>query len=303
MVGMNQTAYRGRFAPTPSGPLHFGSLVAAAGSYLEARSHGGEWRVRIDDLDPPRVAPGATDSILRCLEALGFEWDGPVLYQSRRLPAYHAALHRLVQLGVVYPCACTRREIADSAIPGARGSVYSGTCRDAFPPGRRARALRLNVRGMQVEFDDRLLGRLYRDLERETGDFILYRPDRVYAFHLASAVDDGEQGMTDIVRGADLLESSARQVQLLRLLGLPVPRYAHLPVAVDQMGQKLSKQTKAAPIDPTRPLAALRAVWCFLNQALPDDLGAATVAEFWGYATNHWDLRGVGPRLQARAPD
>jgi glutamyl-Q tRNA(Asp) synthetase len=304
MAGMDQTAYRGRFAPTPSGPLHFGSLVAAAGSYLEAKSRGGEWRVRVDDLDPPRVAPGATDSILHCLEAFGFEWDGPVLYQSRRLPAYHAALHRLGLLGVVYPCACTRREIADSAIPGAGNPLYPGTCRNGFPPSRSARALRLNVRGMQIELDDRVLGRQHRNLERETGDFILYRADRVYAFHLASAVDDGEQGMTDVVRGADLLESSLRQAQLLRLLELPVPRYLHLPVAVDQRGEKLSKQAKAAPIDPGRPLAALKAVWRFLNQALPDDLdAAATVAEFWRYAIKRWDLARVGPRLQARAPD
>jgi glutamyl-Q tRNA(Asp) synthetase len=303
MASTDQTTYRGRFAPTPSGPLHFGSLVAAAGSYLEAKSRGGEWRVRIDDLDPPRVAPGAIDSILRCLEALGFEWDGPVLYQSRRLPAYHAALHRLGRLGLVYPCACRRKEIADAAIPGAEDPVYPGTCRDALPPGRPARALRLSVRGMRVELEDRLLGRQYRDLAREAGDFIVYRADRVYAFHLASAVDDGEQGMTDVVRGSDLLESSVRQAQLLRLLALPVPRYLHLPVAVDQRGEKLSKQTKAAPVDPTRPLAVLQAVWRFLNQELPDDLGGATVAEFWRYAVNRWDLQRVGPRQQARAPD
>jgi glutamyl-Q tRNA(Asp) synthetase len=297
------TTYRGRFAPTPSGPLHFGSLVAATGSYLEAKSHRGEWRVRIDDLDPPRVALGATDSILRCLEALGFEWDGPVLYQSRRLPAYHAALHRLSRLALVYPCACTRKEIADSANSSCEQPVYPGTCRDVLRPGRAARALRLNVCGMRIALEDRLLGRQYRDLEREAGDFILYRADRVYAFHLASAVDDGEQGMTDVVRGADLLESSVRQAQLMRLLALPVPRYVHLPVAVDRMGEKLSKQTKAAPVDPTRPLSVLQAVWRFLNQALPDDLGGATIQEFWRYAIDRWDLRCVGPRLQARAPD
>lgn len=302
MTGVDQTTYRGRFAPTPSGPLHFGSLVAAAGSYLEARSRRGEWRLRIDDLDPPRVAPGATESILRCLEALGFEWDGPVLYQSKRLPAYHASLHRLRRIGVVYPCACTRKEIADSAIPGVEGPVYPGTCRNALPPGQPARALRLSVQGMHVEFDDPVLGRQHRDLEREAGDFIVYRADGVYAFHLASAVDDGEQGMTDVVRGADLLESSLRQAQLLGLLALPIPRYVHLPVAIDQSGEKLSKQTRAAPLDPTRPFAVLQAVWRFLNQATRDDLDGATVPEFWRYAISRWDLRRVGPRLQARAP-
>ena len=299
---MNQAPYRGRFAPTPSGPLHFGSLVAATGSYLEARSHGGEWRLRIDDLDPPRVAPGAVASILRCLEALGFEWDGPVLYQSRRLPAYHAALHQLRLLGAVYPCACSRKEIAQSALPGDEASIYPGLCRGGLPPGRPARALRLRVQGMRVEFDDRLLGWQRRDLERDPGDFIVYRADGVYAFHLASAVDDGEQGMTDVVRGADLLESSARQLRLMRLLALPAPRYVHLPVATDRSGEKLSKQTKAAPVDLTRPLDVLQAVLRFLNQPMPAELESATLQEFWRQATLGWDLQRVGARLRAPAP-
>jgi glutamyl-Q tRNA(Asp) synthetase len=302
VTGVDRTDYRGRFAPTPSGPLHFGSLVAATGSYLEARSRRGEWYLRIDDLDPPRVAPGATESILRCLEALGFEWDGPVLYQSKRAAAYHAALHRLRQLGLVYPCACTRREITDSAVPGVKGPVYPGTCRHSLPPGRPARALRVRVQGMHIAFNDSSLGPQHHDLEREVGDFIVYRTDGVYAFHLASAVDDGEYRVTDVVRGADLLESSVRQIHLLRLLALPVPRYVHLPVAVDQRGEKLSKQTKAAPVDPTHPLAVLQAVLRFLNQAVPDDLGGAGIPELWRYAINHWDLQRVGPRLQARAP-
>ena len=301
-MAVDQNIYRGRFAPTPSGPLHFGSLVAATGSYLEARARCGEWRLRIDDLDPPRVAPGATESILRCLEALGFEWDGAVIYQSKRLAAYHAALHRLRQLGVMYPCACSRSEIADSPTPGVEGPIYPGTCRSSLPPGRAARALRVRVQGMHIDFDDLLLGPQHRDLEREVGDFILYRADGVYAFHLASAVDDGECGVTDVVRGADLLESSARQIQLLRFLALPVPRYAHLPVAVDQHGEKLSKQTKAAPADPTRPLVILEAVLRFLNQPVPDDLCGAAVPELWRYAIDRWDLQRVGRRLHARAP-
>jgi glutamyl-Q tRNA(Asp) synthetase len=299
---MNQAPYRGRFAPTPSGPLHFGSLVAATGSYLEAKSRGGQWRLRIDDLDPPRVAPGAVASILRCLEALGFEWDGPVLYQSRRLPAYHAALHRLRLLGAVYPCACSRKEIAESALPGIEGPIYPGVCRGGLPPGRPARALRLSVQGMRVEFDDRLLGWQRRNLEREPGDFIVYRADGVYAFHLASAVDDGEQGMTDVVRGADLLESSARQLQLMRLLTLPIPRYLHLPVAIDPSGKKLSKQTKAAAIDPARALDVLHGVFRFLNQAIPAGFESATLPELWRHAITHWDLQRVGARLQAPAP-
>jgi glutamyl-Q tRNA(Asp) synthetase len=300
---MHEATYRGRFAPTPSGPLHFGSLVAATGSYLEAKSRGGEWRLRIDDLDPPRVVPGAVASILHCLEALGFEWDGPVLHQSRRLPAYHAAFHQLRQLGAVYPCACSRREIAKSALPGVAGPIYPGFCRGGLPAGRPARAVRLCVQGMRVEFDDRLLGWQRHDLERESGDFIVYRADGVYAFHLAAAVDDGEQGISDVVRGTDLLESSARQLQLMRLLALPVPRYVHLPVAIDGNGEKLSKQAKAAPVNPMRPLDVLQAVLRFLNQAIPAGLESATLAEFWRHAILHWDLRRVGARLQAPAPD
>jgi glutamyl-Q tRNA(Asp) synthetase len=300
-MGADQIIYRGRFAPTPSGPLHFGSLVAATGSYLEARSQRGEWRLRIDDLDPPRVAPGAIESILRCLDALGFEWDGPVLYQSRRLGAYHAALHRLCHLGAVYPCACSRREIADSAMPGVEDPVYPGTCRTALPAGRPARALRVCVQGVRVGYDDRLLGPQRRDLEYEVGDFVVYRADGVFAFHLASAVDDGEYGMTDVVRGADLLQSSARQIHLLRLLGLPLPRYVHLPVALDQHGKKLSKQTSASPIDTTRPLVVLEAVLRFLNQTVPDDLTGATVPELWRYAIARWDLQRVGPHMRGSA--
>jgi len=290
--------YRGRFAPTPSGPLHFGSIVAAAGSYLEARTHGGEWHLRIDDLDPPRVAPGAADSILRCLEQLGFEWDGPVIYQSQRAPAYHAALHALRQRGVLYPCVCTRKEIADGARTGVEGPIYSGSCRGGMPAGRHARALRLRTAGVQVQFDDRVLGLQVRDLEREAGDFVLYRADGVFAFHLASAVDDGELGMTDIVRGADLLESSARQIHVLALLHLPVPRYAHLPVAVNAWGEKLSKQTFAEPVNPSDPCTVLLRAFRFLGHAPPDQLSRAGQLEVWRWAIVNWRLERV-PRVAA----
>jgi glutamyl-Q tRNA(Asp) synthetase len=300
---MTRAAYRGRFAPTPSGPLHFGSLVAATGSYLEAKSRGGEWLLRIDDLDPPRIEPSATRSIMHCLEALGFEWDGPVLYQSTRGAAYHAALHRLRWLGVIYPCACSRKEIAESALAGVEGPIYPGTCRGGIPDGRAARALRLDTRGAVVAFDDGLLGPQRRDLEREAGDFVVYRSDGVYGFHLASAVDDGELGITDVVRGVDLLESSARQIHVLRVLGLPTPRYIHLPIAVDANGEKLSKQTHAAAVEAARPLVALKAVWEFLNQGSATDLTDVTLRDFWRYAIANWDLRRVGCRREAPAPD
>ena len=288
--------YRGRFAPTPSGPLHFGSLIAAMGSFLEARTHGGEWHLRIDDLDPPRVVPGAADAIIRCLEQLGFEWDGPIVYQSRRAPAYHAALHQLRQRGFVYPCACSRREIAEHAMMGVEGPIYPGTCRRGMPPGREARALRLLTVGVRVEFDDAVLGHQSRDLEHEAGDFVLYRADQVFSFHLASAVDDSELGMTDIVRGADLLESSARQTYVLQLLGLPVPRYAHLPVVVNAQGEKLSKQTHAEPIDARNPGPVLVRALRFLGQPPPGDLCGENVRVLWDCATSAWRLERVPKR-------
>ncbi|MSQ58316.1 MAG: tRNA glutamyl-Q(34) synthetase GluQRS, partial [Betaproteobacteria bacterium] len=218
--------YRGRFAPTPSGPLHFGSLVAATGSYLEAKRHAGEWWLRIDDIDPPRVQPGAADAILHCLERYGFQWDGPVIHQSRRRAAYHAALHRLRQLGLVYACACTRKEIARIARSSAEGPIYPGTCRTGC--AARGRALRLDTRGPAIEFLDELQGPQRRDIEHDLGDFVLYRGGAVYSFQLAAAVDDGDYAMTHIVRGADLLESSARQIYLQKLLGYAMPSYMHL---------------------------------------------------------------------------
>jgi glutamyl-Q tRNA(Asp) synthetase len=287
------TRYRGRFAPSPTGPLHFGSLVAAVGSYLEARTRGGEWLVRMEDLDPPRVIAGASDAILRALEACGMRWDGDIMYQSRRSDAYQRALQRLREKGRVYPCACSRREIADSAVAGVEGPVYPGTCRPGLPPGRSARALRIDTRGAVIAFDDALQGRITHDLETDFGDFILFRADDVYAYQLAVVVDDAEQGVTDVVRGADLLGSTPRQIYLQQLLGLPRPRYAHLPVAVNAAGEKLSKQTHAAPLDAANPLPALAAALAFLGQRPPRELARATTEELWDWALKNWKLERV----------
>jgi glutamyl-Q tRNA(Asp) synthetase len=292
------TRYRGRFAPSPTGPLHFGSLVAAVGSFLEARTCGGDWLVRMEDLDPPRVVPGAADDILRALRACGLEWDGAVVRQSERSDAYHAALHRLRQAGRVYPCVCSRREIADSALAGVDGPVYPGTCRAGVAAGKAARALRLSTREAAVEFIDAVQGRVAHDLEREFGDFVLYRADEVYAYQLAVVVDDAEQGITDVVRGADLLGSTPRQIFVQELLGLPRPRYAHLPVAVNAAGEKLSKQTFAAPLDASRPLPALSAALDFLGQHPPAELARGTLKEFWDWALKNWSLARV-PRARS----
>ncbi len=256
--------YTGRFAPSPTGPLHFGSLVAALASWLDARAAGGRWLLRVEDLDRPRAAPGASERILRALQGLGLEWDGPVVHQSRRLELYRRALDRLAAHS--YPCGCTRKEMADSAlaIDGAR--IYPGTCRHGLAPGKLERATRLRTDSLPIRFVDRLLGPLEQALEREVGDFLLYRADGQFAYQLAVVVDDAEQGVTDVVRGADLLDSTARQIFLQRLLGLPTPRYLHVPAVVNAAGEKLSKQTGAQPLDLSQPARELRRALRFLGQ-------------------------------------
>jgi glutamyl-Q tRNA(Asp) synthetase len=258
--------YVGRFAPSPTGPLHFGSLVAALASYLEARAAGGRWHVRLDDLDQPRTQPGAAHEILRALELLGFEWDGPVLAQSARLERYRAVLDELTRRGFAYPCSCTRKELEDSAlaIDGAR--IYPGTCRHGLAPGKTARALRLRTHSAPVGFADAIQGWIEQRVEQEVGDFVLRRADGIIAYQLAIVVDDMDQGVTDVVRGADLLDSTARQVHLQRLLGARTPRYAHVPVALSASGEKLSKQTGARPLDLSDPKAELARARRFLGQ-------------------------------------
>ena len=303
------TSYRGRFAPSPTGPLHFGSLIAAVASYLDARSRGGEWRVRIEDLDPPRVVRGAAGDILRTLEACGMRWDGTVVRQSTRADAYHAALHRLRARGVIYPCACSRREIADSALADIEGPVYPGTCRSGVAAGRAARALRLDTRGARVVFDDAVQGQVQQNLETEIGDFVLYRAEGVFAYQLAVVVDDAAQGITDVVRGADLLASTPRQIYLQRLLGFPTPRYGHVAVAVNAQGEKLSKQTHAPAIDAAAPLPALLAALRFLGQEPPralSDLCEArsdtALSSLWQWAIANWRIERV-PRRRAVTGD
>jgi len=254
----------------------------------------------MEDLDPPRVAAGAAADILHTLEACGLEWDGPVAYQSVRGAAYHCALHRLRGLGRVYPCTCSRREVADSAIAGAEGPVYPGTCRGGIATRKAARALRLDTRGAACAFEDALQGRIECRLEDESGDFVLYRADGVFAYQLAVAVDDAEQGITDVVRGADLLASTPRQIYIQELLGLPRPRYAHLPVAVDARGEKLSKQTQVQPLDAARPVPALIAALDFLGQSPPRDL--ASLEELWAWAIPNWKLGRVPRVATAPAP-
>lgn len=290
-----QPTYCGRFAPSPTGPLHFGSLVAAMGSYLDALAQAGQWLVRMEDLDTHRCLPGAADAILSALDVHGFEWQGPVMYQSRRRPAYEAALEQLREAGLVFPCACTRREVADSitsllggAMVSAGGEMrYPGTCRNGLPPGRVGRAWRLRVADQALAYVDRLQGRQVQNLEKDIGDFVLLRADGLFAYQLAVVVDDAEQGITDIVRGADLLDSTPRQIYLQTCLNLATPAYLHLPVAANAAGEKLSKQTRARALGLDHPLHNLRQAHAFLGQEAPPEFSC--VAEFWAWAIAHWD--------------
>jgi glutamyl-Q tRNA(Asp) synthetase len=290
--------YRGRFAPSPTGPLHFGSLVAAVASFLQARTREGPWFVRMEDLDPPREVAGAADDILRTLEAFQLCWDGAVMYQSRRAPAYAAGLDALRHLGAVYGCACTRKEIADSSVQGIEGPVYPGTCRARGVHDTGTRALRVTTQNTIVEFEDAWQGPIRRVLDRDYGDFVVKRADGLIAYQLAVVIDDAGQGITEVVRGADLLESTPRQIHLQRLLDLPTPRYAHLPVATNAHGEKLSKQTLAAPVEKINPVPTLVRALDFLGQSPAPELRDADLASLWRWALHHWDPTAV-PRTRA----
>jgi glutamyl-Q tRNA(Asp) synthetase len=300
---MNAGLYVGRFAPSPTGPLHFGSLVAALGSFLDAQSHGGRWLLRMEDIDEPRCSAAAADDIQRALETLGFAWDGPVMAQSCRKARYREALDLLRANAMVYPCACTRKELADSALAVDGAALYPGTCKTGLPLGKAARAWRLAVAEEEVAFEDAVQGPVNQQLAREVGDFVLLRADGYFAYQLAVVVDDADQGVSDVVRGADLLDSTPRQIFLQRQLSFPTPFYAHLPVVTDVLGEKLSKQTGAPAIDVRRPSAALAAALHFLGQRPPAELETVPVAEVWSWALEHWSLAAVPRRrlVQLRA--
>ena len=281
--------YVGRFAPSPTGPLHFGSLVAALASWLDCRSAGGRWLLRMEDLDRPRVIPGAADAILRQLEAFGLVWDGPVVCQSARLDLYRDALQKLKTQS--YPCACTRKELEDSALAIDGSRIYPGTCRGGIAPGKSARAVRIRTDAMTIRFSDRVQGEIAQSVEAEVGDFVLLRADGIFAYQLAVVVDDAAQGVTDVVRGADLLDSTARQIHLQRRLGVPTPHYLHAPVATNGAGEKLSKQTRAADAGPDDIPGALE----FLGMNAPVDLDPRELLE---WAANHWEPGRI-PRVRA----
>jgi len=292
--------YRGRFAPSPTGALHFGSLIAAVASFSAPRAQGAKCLVRIEDLDRPREVPGAARGILRTLVAFGLRWDSEPLYQRRRVPVYDRALQRIMDQGLAYPCACSRSEIARAGRRGYEGAIYPGTCREGLPPGRLPRAIRLRTDPGEVGFTDRIQGAQSQDVAAAVGDFVLRRAEGVPAYQLAVVVDDARQGITQVVRGADLLGSTPRQILLQRVLGLPTPAYAHVPLALGPDGRKLSKSTASAPVDPADPLPALRRAWAWLGQ--PPVPAAASVADFWDHAIRQWRIERVPP-IQAACVD
>ncbi len=296
---MSPTDYIGRYAPSPTGPLHFGSLVAAVASFLDARAHQGRWLIRMEDLDKPREMPGAADDILRILEAYGFEWDGEIIYQSQRHEAYQATLEQLIAADKVYRCNCSRREVADIAHAGIEGPVYPGLCRNGLSRERDTIAWRLKTDAAHLIFHDRIQGDFDHCMQRDIGDFVLKRADGQFAYQLAVVVDDAEQNISHVVRGADLLNSTSRQILLQYCLQLPSPVYAHIPLATNAAGDKLSKQTRAEALSIENAADSLTQALAFLGLNPPDDLAEFPLAEIWLWAAEHWQLEKVPARLQS----
>lgn len=294
--------YTGRFAPSPTGLLHIGSLLTAAASYADARSNGGKWLVRMEDLDPPREMPGAASHILHTLEAFGFEWDGEVAYQSRRYALYEETLYRLQTAGLVYPCHCSRKDWQAGARRGADGFVYNGRCRHPgqrpAPQGKQP-AWRIRVPDRVIGFSDGIVGGYAQNLAGDIGDFVLLRADGYWAYQLAVVADDAEQSVTHIVRGQDLLVSTPRQIYLQQCLGVPTPQYAHLPLLTNAQGQKWSKQTLAPALDLNRREQLLRQVFRYLK--LPEAPETDRPAELLDWAVAHWDM-GKVPKHAITAP-
>lgn len=308
----------GRFAPSPTGPLHFGSLIAAVASYCDAKSQNGLWLVRMEDLDQPRTQAGAAELILQQLKSFGLHWDGEVVYQSQRSDLYAKALQQLTglpatnthmagtQQSIIYPCTCTRKEIADSStLQGIEGVVYPNICRTQPIKANANPAFRIKTDGVNIAFDDVIQGNVQQHLQQDIGDFILKRADGLFAYQLAVVVDDAAQGITHVVRGADLLHSTPRQIYLQQLLGLQTPHYAHLPLALNTQGEKLSKQTLAAPLNietaSLQLVAALQFLGQFLGKNPPDNLGNLSCAAILEWAVLHWNLSAV-PKHVAQIP-
>lgn len=289
--------YRGRFAPSPTGPLHKGSLVAAIASYLEAKKNQGQWLIRMEDVDESRNIKGAADEILRSLEAYGFEWDEEVIYQTRRKQAYAEALQQLKELELVYPCTCSRKDLKILADHGQlqhsmMGYIYPGTCiNKTFETlSSESYSTRIKTTASTVTFQDSLQGNYTQQLNIDSGDFIIQRRDGLFAYQLAVVVDDAFQNITHVVRGIDLINSTPRQIYLQQCLNLPPLKYTHLPVIVNSLGEKLSKQTGAEGIGPTANIPLILECLEFLGQNPPNELKTENLTTVWEWARTHWDI-------------
>jgi glutamyl-Q tRNA(Asp) synthetase len=283
---VNDSGYTGRFAPSPTGPLHFGSLISALASYLDARAHGGRWLVRIEDIDPLREEPGAAGAILDCLRAHGLHWDDAVMYQSERLAIYRDAALRLIDERRAFFCTCSRSQLAGH-------NVYPGHCRNQFVAPSQAHAIRLHVPALAIEFDDAIQGHYSEWLDRAVGDFVIYRKEQLPAYQLAVVIDDAAQGVTHVVRGCDLLDNTARQIWLQQCLQLQTPNYAHVPVIANPLNQKLSKQTHASALDTAQATDNLCAALEFLGQPLPPPSARASADSLLRSAVANWSLARV----------
>lgn len=296
--------YRGRFAPSPTGPLHFGSLIAAVGSYLQAKHIQGKWLVRIDDIDPPRELKGAADNILKTLEDFGFEWDEDVLYQSHRQSYYQEVVNELVKQELAYPCSCSRTSIIKKTGQTKGDIVYPGFCRNG-PMANLAKSkksaeysIRLRCNSEPIIFKDAVQGKQTFNLEKSHGDFIIQRRDHLFSYQLASGIDDVEQKISEVVRGADLLNCTPSQIHVQHTLNLVSPQYCHLPIAVNNEGQKLSKQSHAPPINAKNSVVLLYKTLKFLGQLPSIDLIDANQEDIWSWAIEHWRLDMVPSKSQ-----
>ncbi|MCV9921964.1 MULTISPECIES: tRNA glutamyl-Q(34) synthetase GluQRS [Pseudomonas] len=293
---MTPSPYVGRFAPTPSGFLHFGSLVAALASWLDARAVGGRWLLRMEDTDPPREMPGARDAILHTLEGYGLEWDGEVVFQSQRHAAYAEVVERLFRQGLAYACTCSRKQLEGS------NGIYPGTCRNAGH-AREGAAIRLRVPELTYRFNDRVQGEFAQHLGREVGDFIIQRRDGLYAYQLAVVLDDAWQGVTDIVRGADLLDNTPRQLYLQELLGFSQPRYLHIPLIIQPDGHKLGKSYRSPPLAPEQATPLLLRALRALGQATDPALESASPGEVLAVARQQWRPDAIASRMTVPEAD
>ncbi|MBT8440804.1 MAG: tRNA glutamyl-Q(34) synthetase GluQRS [Gammaproteobacteria bacterium] len=297
-------SYRGRFAPSPTGPLHLGSLVAAIASYLQAKVNNGEWLLRIEDIDPPREVPGASDAIIASLDAHGFEWDGATLFQSRNSQRFAECVDRLLAEDRAYACTCSREEIRLVARRGPTGAIYPGTCRErrVAPDGTDPCAIRFRTRGAIISLDDRVQGHSRCEVERDTGDFIIRRKDGLIAYNLAVVVDDSDQRISEVVRGIDLLDLTPAQISLQEALGFARPAYCHVPLVTTSGGDKLSKQTGALALDDGAAAINLCDGLAHLRQDPPRDLRNAAVTDVWAWALDNWDLGKLAERNTDREP-